>query len=527
MKRNISKCLGGLALVLFFCIIHSCKKDKVDKVELNNQFALSLFADTIRVGDLLNVMDSSFYQYVKISPEGNISAYYADSIMNAVTSDDILGGLGDVTFELDEEFEIPSMPPMPEPITIDIPMENLFSIPFEYEGYGINSVVLKSGEIDIKLSTNFNVLEEMTLSTDNIKLSDGSSFEIGIKLDGNGSQNIDIDLTNCIVTPVDKKINFSAKIVATISDQGIGGTYYFKANGSIKNLKLKSLDGTIKDLVFDFEAAEKISMNFQNIYGDLKVATPQFSIKYLNTFGFLANGYIDSLYLSCNDGTVTELFENYPVEILLHSTGNSYDSITDLDDKMVDNIDLLKSYSGFNFKGNLVMGCDNVSENMISDDSHIDIVADLELPLQFNIDNLRFIDTIDFNLTIGESEEEGISYVENIFDELEFKFVFDNALPLQIVPQLYMMQNGTVIDSIFEGGSYINGNFDGNNAEDVLVVKIKDEKLHNIQVTDQLKLDISLTSLGNNVVINTNDYFNLRLGLKTKTTEIYLDDLNF
>ena len=75
-------------------------------MELNNQFALSLFADTIKVGDLLNVLDSAVFQYLKVSPSGELSVCYADSIINAVTADDILGGLGDVTFELSEEFEI-------------------------------------------------------------------------------------------------------------------------------------------------------------------------------------------------------------------------------------------------------------------------------------------------------------------------------------------------------------------------------------------------------------------------------------
>ena len=87
-----------------------------------------------------------------------------------------------------------------------------------------------------------------------------------------------------------------------------------------------------------------------------------------------------------------------------------------------------------------------------------------------------------------------------------------------------MEQSSTLF---FEGGSHISGSFDGVNTEDIIVVKIKDEKLHNIQLADQLLLKLSLTSLGNDVVINANDYFNLKVGVKTKTTEIYLDDLNF
>ena len=40
-------------------------------------------------------------------------------------------------------------------------------------------------------------------------------------------------------------------------------------------------------------------------------------------------------------------------------------------------------------------------------------------------------------------------------------------------------------------------------------------------------LKIKVSSLGNNVVINADGFFNLRIGLKTKTSEINMNDLNF
>lgn len=524
MKSNIIKYFGAFALLLI--LVHSCKKNEVDKVELNNQFAISLFSDTVRISELLKVMDSSIYEFVEVAPDGGLSAYFADSITNAVTADDILQGLGDITFEFDERFELPVVPASPVPVPVDIPLDSLFSIPFVYDGYEIEAVSLKSGSININFSTNFKILDEFVLSTDNIKLADGSNFEVTVELDG-GNHNINIDLKDSKIIPTDNNIIFSARVVGTVSDQGIGGFYDFDVAGAVRNLHLKSLDGTIEDLSFDFSASNALSFNLKNMYGDLKVATPQFHVKYLNSFGFLANGNIDSLYLICQDGEHISLFEEYPVEISLHSTGNTYDYITGLDQEMVDYINLLEQYQSFYFKGNLVMTCDEMSENMITEDSHIDIIADLTMPLEFNIENLIFIDTLNFNLSLGESEQDGANIVETVFDELEFKFVFGNALPLQIVPQVYMLENGTVIDSIFEGGSHISGSFDGVNTEDVIVVRIKDQQLHNIQLADQLLLKLSLTSLGNDVVINANDYFNLKVGVKTKTTEIYLDDLNF
>ena len=40
-------------------------------------------------------------------------------------------------------------------------------------------------------------------------------------------------------------------------------------------------------------------------------------------------------------------------------------------------------------------------------------------------------------------------------------------------------------------------------------------------------MKVHFSSLGNTVSINTNDYFNLRIGLKTKTSEINMEGLNF
>jgi hypothetical protein len=218
------------------------------------------------------------------------------------------------------------------------------------------------------------------------------------------------------------------------------------------------------------------------------------------------------------------------VELSLQPTGNDYGLITDLDEELIDEIDILRDYSTITFNGNIVMGCENVSGNMIDQDSHIDIIADFALPLKFNIENLLYTYTMPFNLSLGMDtvgEDESSFNVENVFDELEFKFVFENALPVQIEPQLYMLQNGTVIDSLFSNEACIHGYFGGELVQDIITVSVVEEKLDNVQLADQLMMKINFSSLGNTVTINTNDYFNLRLGLKTKTSEINMEDFNF
>lgn len=541
MKKGLSLLIRALCLALIACIVFSCRKQNVKQVNIDNQFAISIFSDTIRMGDLLNNMDSTVAEFIKVKEDGSIYANYSDSIKNAVTGEDILSALEDVDFEVEKvEFEIPDITDLPDlPDLPDYNIDTTFVIegvrlPFNYEGYEINHVVLKNGRIEMNIACNLDYINHVSLTTDNVKLLNGESLVVDIDFENNNQHNISIDLTDCEITPVEGCIDFSltANIVISLQDlENIGGIYSFEINGSIRDVEFKSIDGSIQNTKYEFYGSEEFALSFPNLYGNLQIATPDFSINYINTFGFNAAGYIDSLYLTDANGNMTSIIKDWDeVEMELNSTGESYDVIDNIDDQLIDKIDLLADYKGFTFKGSVIIGCDDVTGNMIADDSHIDIVADLSLPLEFNIENLSFIDTLDFDLDLGsgmENENDESVHVEDIFDEIEFKFAFENALPLQIKPQAYMLTNNQLIDSLFDGNTLIHANNNGNITEDVLEVHINGDRLLNIQNADKILLNIGISSLGENVVINTNDYFHLRIGVKTKTTEIYLDDFNF
>ena len=584
-------------LVLIISLFSSCNDNKVDKVTVDNQFAVSLFSGTVKVGDLLDGIGPGLSEYIQVSEEGRIYAYYADSVNNAVEASDILSGIPPITFNTSGEFEIPSIPALPDipdslmpdlpdildslmpglpdildsllpelpgildsldipdlpdlpdmpdmPGTLDFPdipgvvidsillldFKDFVSVPFEYEGYEIEFVQLKNGRLNLALSTDLTLVRNVVLSTDNIKMGDGSSMEIALDFTKSLKQEIELDLTNCIIAPENKNITFSATLVLDVPlEEGFeGGLYTVDVNGGIMDVEFKTIDGKISDFVFDFIGSHDFDFSIPNVDGNLKVATPEFSIKYVNTFGFRADGVIDSLYLSDDAGNMTSLIKDGErVELSLHSTGGAYDSISELDEKLVDEINILQGFNKITFNGNIILGCDEVTDNMITDDSHIDIIADLAIPLEFKMENLNYTNTFDFDLSLDSSEESEESiHLENIFDELEFKLIFNNAIPVQITPQLYVLENGVAIDSLFDEKACIHGKFDDEITEDILVIHVTGDKLEHVQRADQLMLDITLSSEGERVVLNTNDYFDLRIGLKTKTSEINMNELNF
>jgi hypothetical protein len=551
----------------------------------------------VKVGDLLDGIGPGLSEYIQVSEDGRIYAYYADSVNNAVEASDILSGIPPITFNTSGEFEIPSIPALPDipdslmpglpdildslmpglpdildsilpelpgildsldvpdlpdlpdmpdmPGTLDfsdipgvvidsillLDFKDFVSVPFEYEGYEIEFVQLKNGRLNLALSTDLTLVRNVVLSTDNIKMGNGSNMEIALDFTKGLEQEVTLDLTNCIIAPENKNITFSATLVLDIPlEEGFeGGLYTVDVNGGIMDVEFKSIDGKINDFVFDFIGSHDFDFSIPNVDGNLKIATPEFSIKYVNTFGFRADGVIDSLYLSDDAGNMTSLIKDgQRVELSLHSTGGAYDSISDLDEKLVDDINILQGFNKITFNGNIILGCDEVTDNMITDDSHIDIIADLAIPLEFKMENLNYTNTFDFDLSLDNSEENEESiHLENIFDELEFKLIFNNAIPVQITPQVYVLENGVALDSLFDEKACIHGKFDDEITEDILVVRVTGDKLEHVQRADQLMLDITLSSEGERVVLNTNDYFDLRIGLKTKTSEINMNDLNF
>lgn len=595
MKKKI-EFTRVMLLTLIVAMFFSCNND-VKKVEIDNQFAVSLFSGTVKVGDLLGGIGPGLSEFIQVTENGRIYAYYADSVNNAVVASDILSGIPPITFNTSGEFEIPSIPALPDipdslisdlpdildslmpglpdildsilpelpgildsldipdipdlpdlpdmPGTLDfqdipgviidsillLDFKDFVSVPFEYEGYEIEFVQLKNGKLNLALSTDLTLVRNVVLSTDNIKVGDGSSLEIALDFTKGLEQLINLDLTNCIIAPENKNITFSATLILDVPlEEGFeGGLYTVDVNGGIMDVEFKTIDGKINDFVFDFIGSHDFDFSIPNVGGNLKIATPEFSIKYVNTFGFRADGVIDSLYLSDDAGNMTSLIKDgQRVELSLNSTGGAYDSISELDEKLVDDINILQGFNKITFNGNIILGCDEVTDNMITDDSHIDIIADLSIPLEFKMEDLNYTNKFDFDLSLNNNEENEESiHLDNIFDDLEFKLVFNNAIPIQIMPQVYVLENGVAIDSLFEEKACIHGKFDEEITEDILVVHVTGNKLENVQRADQLMLDITLSTEGERVVLNTNDYFDLRIGLKTKTSEINLNEFNF
>ena len=72
MRKNLSLLIRVLSLALIVSLVFSCRKQNVKQVNIDNQFAISIFSDTIKIGDLLNNMDSTVSEFIKVKEDGSI-----------------------------------------------------------------------------------------------------------------------------------------------------------------------------------------------------------------------------------------------------------------------------------------------------------------------------------------------------------------------------------------------------------------------------------------------------------------------
>lgn len=369
MKKNLSSFFKAMALFFALSFMVSCKNE-VNQIEVDNQFAIQLFTDTVRISDILTMVDSTTLEYFQIKEGGEISIYFSDTINNAITAEDILSGNTEFVFATTEEFNV----------------------------------------------------------------------------------------------------------------------------------------------------------NFPNLSGELDISKPELIFSYINTFDFEATGIIDSVFLTNASENEISLIKDWSViERPLPPTANTSVELADIEDYIVDEVSLMDEYKTVTFSGDIIVDGNNIDYNTVSDDDHIDFISEIILPLDFVIEDLVFNDVYDFSINTENDEDSENINIDGNFDELEFKFVCVNTLPIQVKPQLYILQNDSVIDSMFVDDSYIHAGTPENPTEDVIIVNIVDEKLERIRQADQVVLNVVLSSLGNNVVINANDYFFLRVGLTTKTSEISID----
>lgn len=518
MKFKFTKLIVIVLAALVVTTSYSCKRSKAKTIAVDTQFALSLLNDTISVKDMLGMMDSTANNWLRVRND-SIFAYYADSVKGVLKASDLLGKIKDQTFTTNNGFSMPMYDPTNNHDTV-MGVDRFMTVPFRYDGFVIDEVVMRNGMFDFSFSVNPPIehMKSIEVYSNQILSPAGEPLVISADNRGRGS----VNLAGYRIVPENDTVAFGARVTIHV-DSGVypGGDYTCSLTGGMSHVGFKTVYATVtKDLDSIYNDNVAIDFGINGLSGSAYLPVPRIYLTYRNTFGLGATSDVTTLeFFNSRTGLVTNLLAaDHWVETVGPTNG---EYVSKRIGNFVDNIDALAGYTRLDFNGRVIMAMpgDKIS---ISDTSSIDVIADIEMPFSFKISDLRYTDTIDVQF-----DGNGIS--TDLIDSLYFCLDVNNRIPLEVDVQALFMKNGVVIDSLFRGNHVIHYNANPyDHSYSSIECYVTDQKMRNVLRSNQmiLRLGVSTESISEDpVMIMESNNLALRMKMMTFSSEIGVDNV--
>ena len=520
MKLKFKTLISITLLLLMMIYASSCKKNEVKKIAVDTQFAIALFSDTVSLRHIMNDMDSTTQNWLRVRND-SIFVFYVDTIKDVLKASDLLDDISDVSFNTTTNFSMPPFDPMNTHDTI-MEVEKFMTVPFHYDGYNIEEVLLRSGvlRVDFTVSPQIEYLKRLEVYSEQLISPEGEPLTIVIDYYDKGRENR--DLAGYSILPEADTVFFNARATLHI-ENGVysGGDYTCNLTGGLTGVKFKTVYGTIdQPLDSIFNDQTDIDFGINGLSGSAVLPIPDIKIAYRNTFGFGAVGDISKLdFYNTTTGLVTNLLVYHMVELEVNPTeGEWYNTrLTGF----TDNIDALAGYNRLDFNGEVRM---NLNENgfSISDTSTVDIAADIEMPLLIKLTDLCYTDTIAINLSDASQTSDEI---DDYIDQIDFFIDYNSKIKLDVDMQAIFMKNDAVIDSLFTNVQSLD--YSPTDEIRTITMNVNGRKLKNILRSNNmvLRLGASTDQISDDPVqMMDSDAIFLRMRILTKTSEIAIDD---
>lgn len=449
-------------LLLAILIFSSCVKQTIDFDKISGEVALSpgvvvsAVKGTVSLADIIEPNDTIVFD------DGLLKIVFSQDSLIDFQLEDFFDALPGATFENTVPIAAISVSDIRDTIDID-PGDDI----------KIKEMKMSSGSVAYTFTSwcSFDVqLDLLAPSIDD----GGSPLSESIIIYADGTVNGEIDLTNTIVElntdpaqaynriPMEYDITVlnappgydpgdSVKVLFEFSehefDYAIG---YF-------GLFSEDIESEIMDL-----GMEDI---FSRITGSVHLSSPGITVNYDNSFGlpmrieFEAIGRNDSEEVSLDRG---------PIDIMGPTSADNRDisasfSIDKDNSELPELISMLPYEIEFFGGASINPDGETAVDNILFGDSRFVAGIEVEVPLEFRINNLQLADTMD-NFLVGDDEgEDEDSPLDNL-SELKLRLYLENGFPLgaSLNIELYDSLSGNVLETLSTGDLFTAANVDGN-----------------------------------------------------------------
>jgi len=519
--------IAALIISLQSCVPDEFKTDKIIIEETSPEYAIPLINSELSLDELLNTNSSSF---IRKAPDGFLSLVYRGTFFSATASD--LISLPNQDFN----FSIPLS--SANAIALNNGQKQTISLPknfsFNISGREIDSIWLKAGTLAASISSTIKTDGSLKIIFDDaLKIGKALSLEIPFTYGGN----LPVSASNVAAlvghrwnmskgTPAYNNINITFELSLNPTSNPVSAGEKIDINIGLSQMKFSRFYGYIgKFNLIANEDSIDLTIFDNSASGNFTLADAFIKIISNNSFGVpIDAGFTKLQSYSPTTGlsNITGMPDPLPVKIpsinqvgqLMadsFSINNSNSNIVSVINNKPHSV-LFKPYVNLNPNG-------KQQRNFVTDDSRIQFIVDVELPLNGTAKNFVMETDNPVDVEMPESD-----LVESII----LRFTTNNGFPIDLATQVYLIDSfNQVFDSIFPSRNFriLEAAPVGPDGKVISSKKVSEDIVFDILRAKRLsklktmKLRAELGTLNNgasDVKIYSNYLLNISIGMKAK-----------
>lgn len=476
----------GFAVVLSLIVLSfvSCRKehyelDNVNGVALNAEVLVPIAKASYSVEDIIRKLNMD--SVLTFHEDGGISFRYSYENDSVFKGEDLL-------FFKDWDYEDQIALPNPIQIVLPEPVDTVMSfsdtILLESDYIEVHTAYIRSGQIMFDLDTNLPGLNGITILTQNIKDASGQPLELHWT-PGQEAASVDLsgllyesDVVNAIRLDYDLSFELYDLTIPEINiDFAI----------QIRDFTIREMRGRIKEYSTRNSIDTTFSLFPDNIMGAATVLNAKMRLYERNAFNMTASLVVDTARISGEGITPHDIFESLPIETYVIPSDQFVET-----SELYINGSVNTNYSSVYVSSLFTLNPDANPETItVYDTDHLDVQVDVDVPFDFNIEQVVYSDTV--NLELSEID------MPDLIEQMILGFVFQTDLPLNLgfTAYMYDSEHERITDTLVADEALIRGAFDGQMQTTETEVTITRERVQNIMSSDKIILcfDVDTGSL--------------------------------
>lgn len=497
-----------LTLVTFSgCNENAFNFSQLDGIDANGDWGFPLLNAEYTIGDIMEL--SSDIGYIQQGSDGTLEIRYEYTFDSVISASEYLESYfnSDIVAEGTTSISSDDLPPIQG--NIQVLYVDTIVAQFPADMILLESAALKSGQI--VLQVDYNVVQPTRLVVSCPQLTNATGQQLYLEAQSTGgSYTTTLDISGYTLTvPSDNEIDIFMEVSCVTNTGSLPNEMLFNYSATFQQIVFREIRGKFAavDLPMDNEWDFDSQFLRDHISGNMVLHDPQVNVEILNSFPVNGTVVFEQAELS-GGGNSTSLLASSPETVEI--PGNTGQFVP-VELNTASTLLLSPDYSHFTLKGNAVINPGGFSTPTLvfRDDQLISLRISVVLPLNVDIDDITFRDTIPFG---------GVSLPsESAFSNMLLRLGITNGLPLnfQLQAYFYDSQTATVKDSLFTDTQMVLSAQGGvPRVSELFATKNNFEEVQQMFNCDNIILQAHISTDGSPISINVAQAIRFKLGAR-------------